>query len=227
MILAATRPDPERGKDQDLTDHVRNLQTKIRQTWNEIQRRKWPTLPLECLPDDVAEFVDGYLAQLSRSSREEGVLLARRRQLVETVRTHPLATNALFLTTLLRGVSHAEALGHDPRRCLDAWMLCRTAAELLRLVVAVFEAGPPRRSRLDAAGVGGDVRRLGPMLGDALSLLFVARHGLHEGELFELLGRVSQQSSWNKETEGTVVQTKLKILQVLKHNKNRLIDIFR
>ena len=217
MILSATTPatDPD-----NATDHTKKLQAKIRQTWNEIQRRKWPTLPLECLQNAcVANFIQNYLSQLSHHD----ILLGQRKQLIEIISTHSLATNPLFLTFVLRGICHADSLGYNVNHCLVSWMPCRTAAELIQHMLSLFESGMPRKNSLDTS----NVCRLGPMLGDSLSLLFVARHGLHENELFELLGRVKRQSHWNKETEGTVVPVKLKILQMLMQKKNRLIDIFR
>ncbi len=68
---------------------------------------------------------------------------------------------------------------------------------------------------------------LGSLLGNSLCLLFVARHGLHERELIELLDLVQKQSSWNSQTQGTVVPVKLNILKMMIENKQRLIDIFR
>ncbi len=98
-------------------------------------------------------------------------------------------------------------------------MPCRTTAELFEHVLLLFESGTPRK-----ISAGGDNSNL---LGWALCLLFVARHGLHERELIELLDLVQQQSIWNSQTSGTAVPVKLKILNMLMKNKQRLIDIFR
>jgi len=74
---------------------------------------------------------------------------------------------------------------------------------------------------------GCDVDGLGPLLGYALALLFVSRHGLHERELWALLERVRKNEKWLEETLGTILPIELKIFRSLAVNKKRLIDVFR
>ena len=114
---------------------------------------------------------------------------------------------------------HAIGLGVNVNQCLVAWMPCRTTAELFEHVLLFFESGTPTK-----ISAGGNNSKL---LGWALSLFFVARHGLHERELIELLDLAQQQSNWNSQTSGTAVPVTLKILNMLMKNKQRLIDIFR
>jgi len=220
MILSATTPNVDSDNIKESTDHTRRLQAKVQHTWDEIKRRKWIILPLECLQNTtcVVNFIQVYLSQFPCQEIPLG-----QRKLNEVIPAHPLATNPMFLNYVLRGICHADSLGYNVNQCLVSWMPCRTVAELIHHMLSLFESGMPRKSYL---GLNRECR-LGPMLGQSLSLLFVARHGLHEDELFELLGRVKQQSNWNTQTEGTVVPVKLKILQMLMQKKNRLIDIFR
>ena len=72
---------------------------------------------------------------------------------------------------------------------------------------------------------GQDVPGLGPLLGHALALLFVSRHGLHEVELRNLLIRVQENEEWSREQ--IIRPIEFKIVRSLEQNKNRLIDIFR
>lgn len=67
----------------------------------------------------------------------------------------------------------------------------------------------------------------GNMLNRSLALLFISRHGLHEDELFDLLGRMTHQSWWNETQRSSVVSVKLKMLNILSQEKQRLIDMFR
>lgn len=222
MIVSATTPiatySHQADQNERISDHSKKFQVKVQHTWNEIQRRKWPSLPLESTQVTcVANFIDNYLSSTTQYSREQ--TLGMRAQAIETVCAHPLATNPLFVNVLIRGLFHAIGLGFNVNKCLAAWMPCRTTAELFEHVLLLFESGTPRK-----ISAGGDNSNL---LGWALCLLFVARHGLHERELIELLDLVQQQSIWNSQTSGTAVPVKLKILNMLMKNKQRLIDIFR
>mmetsp|Transcript_18807 Transcript_18807/g.45178 ORF Transcript_18807/g.45178 Transcript_18807/m.45178 type:complete len:447 (-) Transcript_18807:56-1396(-) len=219
MILSASTPDQVSGNDH-CTDHSRKRQTKVQQTWSEIHRRKWPTLPLDHV--SVADFVESYLALTTQCSKED-TLLGEQTQVIETAVTHPSANNPFFITLMARGICHAVSLGYNVNQCLVAWMPCCDADSLLEHMLSIFESGMIRNKYL----VTRNVNPLGSLLGDSFSLLFVARHGLHENELFELLSRVEQQKSWKSQTKGTVVPVKLKILNMLMQRKNRLIDIFR
>ena len=226
MILSAITPAEDTGNAQRESDHSRKLQSKVKQTWEEIQRRQWPMLPMERLQDDAAvgSFVERYLTLHTQATNQDN-LLGVRAQVIETVCTHPLANNPLFVSSMLDGTIHAISLGYSVNKCLVTLMPCRSAESLLENMLSLFESGAPRKSSL--CGANGDIHPLGSLLGDSFSLLFVARHGLHEKELLELLDRVRQQSRWNSETKGTVVPIKLKILKMLMQKKNRLIDVFR
>jgi hypothetical protein len=222
MIVSATMPiatySDQADQDRRISDHSKKLQVKVQHTWNEIQRRKWPTLPLECTQVAcVANFIDNYLSSNTQYSHEQ--ILGMRSQAIETVCAHPLATNPMFVNCLIRGLFHAIGLGVNVNQCLVAWMPCRTTVELFEHVLLFFESGTP--TKISAGGNNSKI------LGWALSLLFVARHGLHERELIELLDLAQQQSIWNSQTSGTAVPVTLKILNMLMKNKQRLIDIFR
>jgi hypothetical protein len=96
-------------------------------------------------------------------------------------------------------------------------------------MLKVFESGiqediiSPPRLTLDAS----EATKLGSLLSHALSLLFVARHGLREDELLELVARVRENVRWKNQTKDTVIPIKLKMLQSICAKKNRLLDIFR
>jgi len=66
---------------------------------------------------------------------------------------------------------------YNVNQCLIAWMPCGTIVDLFEQIFILFEGYLGRSSSF----------RLGSLLGDSLSLLFVARHGLHERELMDLL----------------------------------------
>lgn len=214
MILSTTTPmAAEHDIDVVQTDHAKHFQCKVKQTWGEIQRRKWPTVPLECLQkESVESFIETYLSQLSQSHNRT-LPPSQKNQLVEIISAHPLATNMRTATTFLKGIFHADSLGCNINQCLVSWMDSQTTTELIRKILSMLESGSPRK--------------IGTMLGNALSLLFVARHGLHKNELFELLACVVKGESWEKESEGTVMHVKLKLLKMLMEKKKRLIDIFR
>lgn len=223
MIVSATTPNvTPADQGQHPSEYAKRFQIKVQQTWNEIHRRKWPTLPLECMQSTcVANYIEKYLSFETQCSPQQ--ILDMRSQVIEVICNHPLATNPMFVKFLLRGLCHAIGLGYNWNQCLVAWMPCHTIAELVEYMLLLFEAGS---SGMGSVG-GRNMSRLGPLLGDSLPLLFVARHGLHERELMELLDLMHQQSNWNDLTEGTAVPITLKILQMLMENKQRLIDIFR
>jgi hypothetical protein len=74
---------------------------------------------------------------------------------------------------------------------------------------------------------GAQVSGLGPLLGNALALLYVSRHGLRESELFELLVRIKGQDDYTKSTKGTEVEAEMMIMKAMSKHKLRLIDAFR
>ena len=213
LIVSATTPNYS-DHDTLISDHLKKLEAKIQQTFREIQRRRWPMVGLQCAQTTcVANFIDSYLSSNTQCSREQ----------IEIICTHPLATNILFVNFFVRGLCHAIGLGYNLDQCLVAWMPSRTTMELFEHILSLFEADAPRQS---SAG-GSNSNPLGSLLGSSLCLLFVARHGLHERELIELLDLVQKQLDWDSQTEGTVVPVKLNILKMMMENKQRLIDIFR
>lgn len=215
IIVSATTPNViATDSDQPLCDHSKRFQMKIQQTWNEINRRKYTKVTLECMKiTSVANYIDKYLSL--DTNRPQQLIADMKSQVIETICKNPLSTNQKFVNVFLRGLCHAIGLGYNVNQCLIAWMPCRTIVELFEHIFILFEAG------------GSSSSRLGALLGDSLSLLFVARHGLHELELMDLLKFVHKQSDWNVLTEGTAIPVKLKILQMLLEDKQRLIDVFR
>lgn len=136
--------------------------------------------------------------------------------------------NALFLTIVLKGLNHlTNCLGykpHDAARCLTIWMSLSTGNihKLIESMLAVFEFGPEA-----TPNVTSNVTKLGALLSHSLSLLFVARHGLREDELLELIASVQENERWKNQTKETVIPIKLKLLKSIMQKKNRLMDILR
>eukprot|EP00985_Skeletonema_marinoi_P027351 scaffold22337_cov80-Skeletonema_marinoi.AAC.1 len=85
---------------------------------------------------------------------------------IDDLRSHPNANNPSFLTRVLLGISNSSTSDSDITK---QYLSCENATQLMEHMLAQVE---------------------GSMLGNSLSLLFVARHGLHEDELFDLLGRM-------------------------------------
>jgi len=83
--------------------------------------------------------------------------------IIDDLCSHPNASNPSFLTGVLRGVS---SLSTD-RDSMKQYFSCENTTQLIEHTLAQVQ---------------------GHSLGNSLSLLFVARHGLHEDELFDLLG---------------------------------------
>ena len=118
MILSATTPTVDPDNIKESTDHTRRLQAKVQHTWDEIKRRKWIILPLECLQNAscVVNFIQNYLSQFPCQEIPLG-----QRKLNEIIPAHPLATNPMFLTYVLRGICHADSLGDNVNQCLVSW----------------------------------------------------------------------------------------------------------
>eukprot|EP00985_Skeletonema_marinoi_P009151 scaffold4230_cov87-Skeletonema_marinoi.AAC.1 len=87
-------------------------------------------------------------------------------EIIDDLCSHPNANNPSFLTSVLRGISNSSTPDRDT---MKQYLSCENTTKLIEHILAQVE---------------------GSMLGNALSLLFVARHGLHEDELFDLLGRM-------------------------------------
>lgn len=232
MIVAVTQPSKN---PQQKSDHATKLQSKIQGVWDEVQRRKWTMVRMNNMSNErVVSLIEKF--RLIPSSNDD-VSLEEKRQLLSVISKHPSASNPFFLTCLLRGLRHAvSCLGYnkyDSLRCLELWTspIVKTAMDMMEQMISVFESGlskkesdlhPVPRLTLDPTA-----SRLETLLGHSLSLLFVAKHGLHETELFDLLGRVRQQLRWKSQTKDTLIPVKLRILRLLMQKKNRLIDIFR
>ena len=234
MVLSATRPaDPNRHS--QISDHAKKLQIKIQNTWGEMLRRKWPMVFIEKMDkNNVSILIEKFLL-LPTKCRNGDILLSQKNQLVEIISSHQNVGNPFFVTSILRGIYHAVFLGCDVQHCLTKWVSRKvdTTSDLIEQMLLTFELDLPRNETNEYSGPRcrtkdkNNTSRFGSLLGHSLSLLFVARHGLHENELFDLLGRVQEQSSWNNKTKGTVVPVKIKILKMLMQKKERLIDVFR
>jgi len=202
MILSSTPPSTPTTND---TEYSTSRNTRAKQILDEITRRKWQTIPLQPLQhsSEVVNFIEQYLS-LSTTTLHPSI----RAQVIDTVSTHPLATNISFTSLMLAGICHAVSSGYKSvNHCLVAFNV-DSSKELLESMLTLFE---------DSVS----------LLGESLCLLFVARHGLHETELFDLLERVQKQSDFTSATKGTAIPVKVKIVKLLAEKKNRLIDIFR
>eukprot|EP00985_Skeletonema_marinoi_P003998 scaffold1744_cov77-Skeletonema_marinoi.AAC.1 len=89
--------------------------------------------------------------------------------IIDDLCSHPNANNPSFLTSVLRGISNSSTPDRD---IMKQYLSCENTTKLIEHILSQVE---------------------GSMLGNALSLLFVARHGLHEDELFDLLGRMTNK----------------------------------
>ena len=228
MILSVTIPCEN---PPHISDYATRLQNKIKRVWDELHRRKWPMICLKGFdPSQAAAIVDKNLpSESSKVSMPRNILM-------KSILSHERSTNALFLTTVLKGIRHVkEYFGftkNEVEQCLTAWTSpsIKSCTDLIESMLMVFEFGPnfqelpsqPRHT-LDS----NESSRLGTLLSHSLSLLFVSRHGLREDELLELVEHVRENVRWEKQTKDTVIPIKLKILQCIMHKKNRLIDIFR
>ena len=98
MIVSATMPNTGPANGEEITDHTKKLQVKVQQSRNEIQGSKWSILPLESLQDACVEsFIHDYLSEFPHLD----ILIGERKQLIEIISTHPVATNLLFLAFML------------------------------------------------------------------------------------------------------------------------------
>jgi len=201
MILSTTSPTTSTTID---TEYSTSRNTRAKQILDEITRRKGQTIPL--LPLHSSEVVNFIERTLSHSTTTLHPSI--RTQVIDTVSTHPLATNVSFVTLMLAGICHAVTSGYKSvNHCLVAFNV-NSSRELIDCMLTLFE---------DSVS----------LLGESLCLLFVARHGLHETELFDLLERVQKQSDFTSATKGTAIPVKVKIVKLLAEKKNRLIDVFR
>ena len=212
MILSVTRPccNPPQ-----ISDHAMRLYCKVSKIFEEFKRRGWPMINVENLDTNTAlAILDKYLpSNISIASRSS--------HLKDQILVHE---NALFLTTLLKAVCHVEScLGFkqsEVTECLNIWtspniISCR---DLIDSMLSVFESGIQKVKH---------PTKLGSLLSHSLSLLFAARHGLREDELFDLVARVRENVRWKDQTKDTVIPIKSKIVHNIIQKKNRLIDIFR
>jgi len=205
MILSTTSSAiPSSISSTNDTEYSTSRNSRAKQVLDEITRRKWPTISLQPIhTSEVVNFIEQYLS-LSSTTLHPSI----RAQVIDTVSTHPLATNVSFVTLMLAGICHAVTSGYKSvNHCLVAFNV-DSSKELIDRMLTLFE---------DSVS----------LLGESLCLLFVARHGLHETELFDLLERVQQNADFSSATKGTAIPVKVKIVKLLAEKKNRLIDVFR
>eukprot|EP00804_Cyclotella_cryptica_P010642 CCRYP_005465-RA/>CCRYP_005465-RA protein AED:0.33 eAED:-0.26 QI:227/0.33/0.28/0.57/1/1/7/0/2002 len=237
MILSVTIPC---SNPPLISGHATNLQNKTRLVWNEIQRRQYSTIEMEKFDNNFMRAVIDKFLLLTASSDPS----ISRSQLCDQILSVDSANNAFFLTTILRGLLHVHSclgLDHDSATaCLAMWTSSevRSSMDLLDRMLTVFESDPrtmgagmevPAVRPEDGPSLTLDTNTtttFGSLIGHALSLLFVARHGLHENELLDLLARARDHFRWMNQTKGTIIPVKLKLLKSILHEKRRLIDIF-
>jgi tetratricopeptide (TPR) repeat protein len=134
-----------------------------------LVKRGWPTLRIEPLdPEERKQLIVEYIAESSKALSPS---------LVDQLANVPQAGNPLFIRTILDELlvfgSH-ELL----QQRLDYYLASNTLAELFTRILLRYEEDYER----DRPG----------LVGDAMSLLWAARHGLAEVELLELLGADDQ-----------------------------------
>lgn len=224
MIISVMLPTVH-GNLSRNSDYATMLHAKTQHTWDEIQRRRWPIVLIERMDSgNVTSVIEKFHTMGTKE-----ISLSEKRNLKECISLHPMAGNPFFLTYILRAIYHANELKYDMQQCLRRWASSKvkSSSYLIEQILATFESGFVKNETLGSEMGRNGAYILGPMLGHSLSLLFVARHGLHENELFELLGYVQEKSKWIDKTSGTVVPVKLKIVKMLMQKKKRLIDVFR
>lgn len=219
LILSATVPQTKRiyGNSDYAAKHHR----RIKKTWDSINRMKWPVIMLNNMSQrDIVNVVEMF--DLSPTCANDHHNKKWSSENFES--SHPQIGNPCFLTLLHRGMQVANYLGYEAYYCTKIWIPNdkTTIFDLMENIIATFESGSHKYRAHEQFP-----SPLGKILGHALSLLFVARHGLHEQELFESLLIVIKQSLWKDKIYGTVLPVKLKIVKVLSKKKKRLIDIFR
>ena len=216
MILSVTTPchDPPQ-----ISDHAIRLDGRVKKIYEDFNRRGWPRISMKNLDTNTAsaifdKYLPSHISTTSRSSHCKDKILAH----------EGANNNALFLTTLLKGVCCLENCfsfkQSEVAQCLNIWTSpnIRSCRDLIESMLSVFESGIQK---------GKHSSKLGSLLSHSLSLLFVARHGLREDELFDLIARVRENVHWNDQTKDTVIPIKSKIVHSIMQKKNRLIDIFR
>lgn len=134
---------------------------------DELTRRGWPILKVGPLPSELrAGFVTGHLQRNYRRRLDA--------EYIREVTAHPAASNALCLRTLLdEMIASVGRIEDIPARLVDF----RREADAAGLYVRIFER-LEREHEQDRPG----------LVGEALSLLYAARHGLADQELMDLLG---------------------------------------
>ena len=95
--------------------------------------------------------------------------MKKRDGIADDLCSHPNANNPAFLTLTLTGILHSP-------NSVKQHVACKNTTELIEQMLAQFDFG---------------VQSYG---GNSLSLLFVARHGLHEDELYDLLGNMTNKN---------------------------------
>ncbi len=218
LILSATVPQTDVNFEN--SDYNAKHHSRIKKTWDSINRKKWPVIILNDMDQrGIFSVVENLYLSPSCSNNQHDKELA-----CGVVSSHPQICNPRFLTSLLRGMKVAKSFGYEAQYFTRTWIPDdkTTTAELLEHIIATFESGSHQNHTLESF-----TSPLGKLLGHTLSLLFVARHGLHEQELFNSLLLVTKQSLWRDKIYGTVLPVKLKIVKVLSKKKKRLIDIFR
>lgn len=183
MILAVTKPCEV---PPNISDYAIKRHNKIHHVYKEIQLRGLPMVNMKEFDEDlVASIVEKYLPPTSSRGQ------IPREVVMNQILSHELSKNALFLTTLLKGLQHVQSLGFkasEVAQCLSSWTSSdiKTTHDLIDAMLTVFESGlsniaeasPPRHT-LDTS----EATKLGTLLHHSLSLLFVSRHGLREDEL--------------------------------------------
>jgi len=148
------------------SEHFQQQQAKTQQIYDEIERRNWQMLLMNPLSEEsVKIIVAKNLCFPPDIEEHDGI--------VDDLCSHPNANNPSFLTGMLRGVSSSVS-GRDD---LEQYLSCKNTTDLIERMITQFDS--------EMQGYG---------LGDSLSLLFIARHGLHEEELFALLERIATRS---------------------------------
>lgn len=149
---------------QPASDHSKRQQVKSQQICDEITRRNWPVLMMRPLSEENVRAIATKHLSLHNNIEEFD-------RIIDDLCSHQNASNPSFLTGVLRGACNSSLDCSGVKQ----YFSCGDTTQLIELTLTLAQLQ-------------------GHMLENSLLLLFVARHGLLEDELFDLLGEILTNS---------------------------------
>lgn len=204
---------------QEIKEAQRILHEMKRRTWTIVKVGVFNECQVSSVLNEFEWIADKMKKKINTSNFDVGNTLTIPCHIKARILSNPEALNPIYLATFVRSVVYASFLGYLTEMYWERLSLPFSTQALIQSVMDIFES--------NAVDERNPIAVMDPLLGRALILLYVSRHGLYKHELQDILTRLHIDDRNKLDVKSRLDTLKTRISIKLFKDKQRLIDIFR